>query len=416
MPYITEIYAREILDSRGIPTIETEVWTESGSYGKAIVPMDKVYRVQAEVRDKDSKKYLGLSVSKQVENINSIISKSLIGEDVRDQIKIDRKLIKMDSTVQRSKLGGTAIYSLSIAISKAASQYSKLSYDRYLGGNDITYIPTPIVEMIKTSNKSSLIESVSILPVSDNTFKDSIRMAAELSYTLENVLKEKEISYSLNQTGSIDAGLSDLELINVVIDVSNKLGLRSGVNFLISLTINASRFYKVEDKKYVIENKTYDQDEYIQYLDKMIKKVQPKIIIDPSANGDYETMRKIVKKYKDKIMVVGDSYFDSSYQRIDKSLKNEFVSGVVIRPSLVGTITETNEIFSMIKEQGACPIIGLMDGETTDDFVSYYSASKAIKLVAFGGLRGLERITKYNAFTRIEDDLNGSSKYVQKKF
>jgi len=420
MPYITEVYAREVLDSRGLPTVEAEVYLESGAYGRATIPSGKSTgsNEKKELRDNDNKRYNGKGVLNAVNIINKDIAKILIGEDARDQIKIDKKLINADGTLDKSKFGANAMLAVSIAVAKAASEYSCLPLYQYLGGFSASTLPTPMINIINGgvhSDNNLDVQEFMIMPVGANTFRDAVRMGSEVFYMLKELLTKGGYNTSVGDEGGFSPKLKNTnEALTYIENAIKKAKYSVGKDFVIALDVAANSLYDEKENKYKIDGTLKTSDEMIEFYQELISKHPIISIEDGLKEDDYNGFKKLTQKLGKKIMIVGDDLFVTDSKRLEKGIKEKLGNAIIIKPNQIGTLTEMMETIELAKRNNYEIIVSHRSGETEDTFIADLSVAVNSKLIKCGSLSRTDRIAKYNQLIRIEDTLGLSSKYAGK--
>lgn len=419
MPYITDIYAREIIDSRGNPTVEVEVTTESGAMGRASVPSGaSTGALEAlELRDGDKSRYLGRGVLKAVENVNEVIAPELIGYDAREQNLIDKKMIELDGTKAKTKLGANAILAVSIATAKAAADYYKMPLYKYLGGFNGHTLPTPMMNILNGGAHADWcidFQEIMIMPVSATSIKEAIRMGSEVFHTLKSILKERGLNTAVGDEGGYAPKLeSNDEAIHVVVDAITKAGYVAGKDIFIALDVASSEFYDEDQKRYILksENRKLDYKEMTQYLD-MLCKTYPIISIeDGLAETDWEGWSHLTRVLGKKVQLVGDDLFVTNIDLLSKGIHMGVANSILIKINQIGTLSETFAAIEMAKEAGYTAVISHRSGETEDTTIADIAVGVNAGLIKTGSMSRTDRIAKYNQLIRIEDELGEVANY-----
>ena len=397
MPYITEVYAKSILDSKGNPTIECEVFTESGAYGRASVSsMYDMSFDNKEIRDKGDTKYNGLGVSKAVSNINDIIEKSLVGEDVRDQAKIDNKLLKLDNTQNKSKLGTNAILAVSLAVARCASDYTGLSLHSYIGGAMSRNVPRPLITITSYKGIEVIVEVIKEIGI-----LESFRIIKEISNKFEQYF-----SYPNSVDSSFNTEFTTLEsLLQKLKKITEGFGLKLSKDINIILNMNADNFYDLKNKTYTVDGKEKTSLEVIEYYESLIKKYNISMFIDPYSKADTDAYKKLTKRLGLRAKIAGYNLYSSNRRKIEKGLDNQYTNAVVLNISEIGTLTETYDLVELIKRKGASIILSESSTESEDSIISDIAVGLNIPMLKLSSLFSNGSTPKYNELIRINDSL-----------
>lgn len=417
MPYIVDVYAREVLDSRGNPTVEVEVTTESGAYGRAIVPSGaSTGEYEAlELRDKDQSRYLGKGVLKAVENVNDVIAPEIIGYDVTSQMLIDQVMIQLDSTKNKEKLGANAILGVSLACAKAAADYYDMPLYRYLGGTYGHVLPTPMMNILNGGAHADWcidIQEIMIVPVSCKTFKKALQMASEVFHHLKEVLKSRGLVTAVGDEGGYAPKLnSNEDALNVVLEAIQKAGYLPGKDIYLALDVASSEFYNSEKKVYELksENKTLTSEEMIAFLEKLVHTYPIISIEDGLDQNDWAGWKQLTKRLGKKVQLVGDDLFVTNTMRLTRGIKEGVANAILIKLNQIGTLTETLAAVEMAKRAGYTAIISHRSGESEDTTIADIAVGLNAGQIKTGSLSRTDRIAKYNQLLRIEDDLQESA-------
>ena len=419
MPYITDVYAREVLDSRGNPTVEVEVTTESGVFGRAIVPSGASTgsKEALELRDQDLNRYLGRGVLKAVENVNELIAPEIIGYDVTNQILLDEVMIKLDGTKNKEKLGANAILAVSIACAKAAADYYDMPLYRYLGGVYAHTLPTPMMNILNGGAHADWcidFQEIMIMPVNANSFKQALQMGAEVFHTLKNVLKTRNLVTSVGDEGGYAPKLnSNTDALEVVIEAITKAGYVAGKDIYLALDVASSEFYSEEEKKYILksENKSLTSEEMVTFLEELVNKYPIISIEDGLDENDWQGWKLLTKKLGKKVQLVGDDLFVTNSLLLEKGIKENVANAILIKVNQIGTLTETLAAIEKAKRAGYTAVISHRSGESEDTTIADLAVGLNAGQIKTGSLSRTDRIAKYNQLLRIEDDLQEAAKY-----
>ena len=424
MSTIIDVYAREILDSRGNPTIEVEVTTESGAFGRAMVPSGASTgeREALELRDGDKSRFLGKGVLKAVANVNDIIAEEVIGMDVTDQVAIDNKMIELDGTKDKSKLGANAILGVSLACAHAAADYYGMPLYRYLGGFNGKKLPLPMMNVLNGgshADSSVDFQEFMIMPVGAGSIKEAVRMGAEVFYNLKKVLKAKGHITAVGDEGGYAPNLgSNEEPLEVIMEAINAAGYKPGEDFMIAMDVAASEFYNTETKMYELKksgqgNKT--TDEMIAWYKDIVAKYPIISIEDGLGERDWDGWRKLTAELGDKVQLVGDDLFVTNPAILKEGIETNTANSILIKVNQIGTLTETFDAMQMAKEAGYTAVVSHRSGETEDTTISHIAVAFNAGQIKTGSMSRTDRIAKYNELIRIEDELGASAEFPSGK-
>lgn len=419
MPFIKEIYAREVLDSRGNPTVEVEVYTESEGFGRAIVPSGaSTGEYEAvELRDGDKKRYSGKGVLKAVENVNEIIAPELIGMNVFDQVGIDRLMIELDGTENKSRLGANAILGVSMACAKAACDMCGLSLYNYLGGFNAKELPTPMMNILNGGAHADWcidIQEIMIMPTGASSFKEALRMGAEVFHSLKKVLKDKGMVTSVGDEGGYAPKLSsNEEAFKTVIEAIKNAGYVPGKDIYLAMDVASSEFYNSETGLYELksEGKNLTSDEMISFYEDLCKKYPIISIEDGLDENDWDGWKVLTKKLGEKVQLVGDDLFVTNTKRLKTGIEKHVANAILIKVNQIGTLTETFEAIEMAKKAGYTAVVSHRSGETEDTTIADIAVALNTGQIKTGSLSRTDRIAKYNQLLRIEDELGSTAVY-----
>lgn len=410
MSIIKSIYAREILDSRGYPTVETEVILESGAVGIASVPSGaSTGSFEAiELRDGGAR-FLGKGVLKAVSNVNEVIAPRLIGENAIDQHIVDKLMIDLDGTENKSKLGANAILSVSLAVCHAAADYYQIPLYRYIGGIRSRSLPRPMMNILNggahADNKIDVQEFM-IVPAKESSFRDYIEICATVYQNLKKMLKSKGLNSNVGDEGGVAPNLSSTrEALDIIIEAINASGYKAGSDVQIALDVAASEFYK--DGIYTIENMSKTTDEMVEFYKQLIEDYPIISIEDPLAEEDWDGFSKLTSEIGDKVQIVGDDLYVTNPKRLAKGIELNASNAILIKLNQIGTVTETLDTVKLAQENGYNPVISHRSGETSDTTISDLAVAVGAKYIKTGAPARGERVAKYNQLIRIEEDLLG---------
>ena len=420
MPYITDILAREVLDSRGNPTIEVEVYTESGAFGRGMVPSGASTgeHEAIELRDGDKARYLGKGVLKAVANVNDIIADAILGFDVRDQLAIDKTMIDLDGTPNKEKLGANAILAVSIAVARAAADYLDVPLYQYLGGFNAKTLPTPMMNIINGgshADNSIDFQEFMIMPVGAPTFKEALRMGAEVFHALAAILKSKGYSTAVGDEGGFAPNLgSNEEGFEVIIEAIEKAGYVPGKDVVLAMDAASSEFYNKEKGVYDLADSGEGEktvDEMIEFYADLCKKYPIISIEDGLDENDWEGTKKLTEVLGDKVQIVGDDLFVTNTEKLSKAIELGVANSILIKVNQIGSLTETFEAIEMAKKAGYTAVVSHRSGETEDATIADIAVATNAGQIKTGSLSRTDRIAKYNQLLRIEDQLGELAVY-----
>lgn len=417
MSSIIDIYAREVLDSRGNHTVEVEVYTEAGAMGSAIVPSGASTGVHeaVELRDNDEKRFLGKGVETAVDNVNLEIADELVGWDVFDQVGIDNYLIELDGTENKSRLGANAILGVSLAVAKAAADENGQRLFEYIGGVNGKTLPVPMMNILnggQHADNNVDIQEFMIMPVGGENFKESLRMGTEVFHNLKNVLKSRKLNTAVGDEGGFAPNLeSNEEALQTIVEAIKKAGYEPGKDVMIAIDAAASEFY--EDGKYNMagDNAVRSSDEMIEYYKNLVEKYPIISIEDGLAEDDWDGWKKLTKELGSKIQLVGDDLFVTNVKRLQKGIEMGVCNSILIKLNQIGTLTETLDAIELAKRHGYTAVISHRSGETEDTTIADVSVATNAGQIKTGSTSRTDRICKYNQLLRIEDMLESTAVY-----
>jgi enolase len=417
MSIITQVYAREILDSRGNPTVEVEVILEDGTMGRAAVPSGASTGVHeaVELRDGDKKRYVGKGVMKAVENVNDIIAEALIGLDATRQIEIDELLIRLDETPNKAKLGANAILGVSMAVAKAAANYVGLPLYQYLGGTNAHELPVPMMNILNGGSHADNnvdIQEFMIMPVGAKSFSECLRMNVEIYHALKGILKGKGLSTGLGDEGGFAPNLeSNAEALDVIMEAIEKAGYKAGKDIMLAMDVAASEFYK--DGKYhmLAEGAPKTSTQMVNYLADLVAKYPIISIEDGLAEDDWKGWAALTKKLGGKVQLVGDDLFVTNAARLQMGIDKSVANAILIKVNQIGTLTETFRAVELAKRHGYTAIVSHRSGETEDVTMADIAVALNAGQIKSGAPARTDRVAKYNQLLRIEEDLGPAATY-----
>ena len=419
MSIITDVYAREILDSRANPTIEVEVWTESGGYGRAAVPSGASTGAfeAIELRDCDKGRYLGKGVLKAVDNVNNIIAPELIGRDSLAQVEIDKLLLELDGTPNKGKLGANAILGVSMACAKAAADTLGLPLYKYLGGVNGKVLPVPMMNILnggQHADNNVDIQEFMIMPVGADSFKEALRMGAEIFHSLKSVLKGRGLNTAVGDEGGFAPNLtSNEEALVTIVEAIEKAGYKPGKDLMLALDVAASELYDEKTKTYKLEGegRQLTQAEMVDYYVDLVNKYPIISIEDGMNEEDWEGWKILTEKLGEKIQLVGDDLFVTNTARLKKGIELKIANSILIKLNQIGTITETLDAIEMAKRAGYTAVISHRSGETDDSTIADLVLAVNAGQIKTGAPSRMDRVAKYNQLLRLEDMLGDAAQY-----
>lgn len=418
MPFITDIYAREVLDSRGNPTVEVEVFTESGAFGAALVPSGASTgeHEAVELRDGDADRYLGKGVLKAVENVNEVIAPEIVGIDVTRQNVIDTLMIELDGTDHKSKLGANAILGVSMAVAHAASTYLEIPLYNYLGGFNAKTLPTPMMNILNGGDHADNnvdIQEFMIIPVAAPTFREAVRVGTEVFHSLSSVLKDKGLSTAVGDEGGFAPDLaSNEEALQTIIEAIEKAGYEAGAEVQLAMDVASSEFY--EDGKYNLagEGIVRTAAEMVDWYEEMVEKYPIISIEDGLDQNDWEGHQLLTERLGDRIQLVGDDLFVTNTEKLARGIEEGISNSILIKVNQIGTLTETFDAIEMAKRAGFTSVISHRSGETEDATIADIAVATNAGQIKTGAPSRTDRVAKYNQLMRIEDELAGMGEYA----
>ncbi|HDW7711932.1 TPA: phosphopyruvate hydratase [Staphylococcus aureus] len=423
MPIITDVYAREVLDSRGNPTVEVEVLTESGAFGRALVPSGASTgeHEAVELRDGDKSRYLGKGVTKAVENVNEIIAPEIIeGEfSVLDQVSIDKMMIALDGTPNKGKLGANAILGVSIAVARAAADLLGQPLYKYLGGFNGKQLPVPMMNIVNGGSHSDApiaFQEFMILPVGATTFKESLRWGTEIFHNLKSILSKRDLETAVGDEGGFAPKFEGTEdAVETIIQAIEAAGYKPGEEVFLGFDCASSEFY---------ENGVYDYSKFegehgakrtaaeqVDYLEQLVDKYPIITIEDGMDENDWDGWKQLTERIGDRVQLVGDDLFVTNTEILAKGIENGIGNSILIKVNQIGTLTETFDAIEMAQKAGYTAVVSHRSGETEDTTIADIAVATNAGQIKTGSLSRTDRIAKYNQLLRIEDELFETAKY-----
>ncbi|MBU0570724.1 MAG: phosphopyruvate hydratase [Candidatus Omnitrophica bacterium] len=420
---ITKITAREIMDSRGNPTVEVDIVLEDGSFGRAAVPSGASTGMHeaVELRDGDKKRYMGKGVTKAVGNVNGEIASKVIGMDAADQEKLDNALIKLDGTPNKARLGANAILGVSMAAAKAAAASKGLPLFRYMGGDNACMLPIPMLNILNGgahADNNVDIQEFMIMPTGASSFKEALRMASEVFHNLKNILHAKGLATSVGDEGGFAPSLrSNEEAVEVILEAIDAAGYKSGGDIKIALDPASSEFFK--DGKYVLEDEANPKKtpaEMVDFYADWVEKYPIVSIEDGMAEDDWEGWKINTEKLGNKIQIVGDDLFVTNTERLKEGIEKGIANSILIKVNQIGTLTETLAAIKMAQDAGYTAVISHRSGETEDTTIAHLAIATSVGQIKTGSTSRTDRVCKYNELLRIEEMLGAKAIYGDPKW
>ncbi|AOF49153.1 phosphopyruvate hydratase [Tetragenococcus halophilus] len=421
MSIISDVYAREVLDSRGNPTVEVEVFTESGAFGRGIVPSGASTgeHEAVELRDGDKDRYGGKGVTKAVDNVNNIIADAVIGFDVRDQTAIDKAMIALDGTPNKGKLGANAILGVSLAVARAAADYLEIPLYHYLGGFNSKVLPTPMMNIVNGGSHSDApiaFQEFKILPVGAKTFREALRWGAETFHALKSLLSERGLETAVGDEGGFAPRFEGTEdAVETIVAAIEKAGLTPGKDVYLGFDVAASEFY--EDGVYDYtkfegpNGAKRSAAEQADYIEELVNKYPLLSIEDGMDENDWDGWKLLTDRLGDKVQLIGDDLFVTNTEILQKGIDMGVSNSILIKVNQIGTLTETFDAIEMAKEAGYTAVVSHRSGETEDTTIADIAVATNAGQIKTGSLSRTDRIAKYNQLLRIEDQLGEVAQY-----
>lgn len=417
MRTIADVLAREILDSRGNPTIEVDVYLADGTLGRAAVPSGASTGAHeaVELRDDDAERYLGKGVLNAVDNVNDIIANEIIGMDATHQTDIDDLLISLDGTENKAKLGANAILGVSLAVAKAAAKSLDLPLYQYIGGVNAKELPVPMLNILnggQHADNNVDIQEFMVMPVGADSFAEALRMGAEIFHSLKKVLKGKGLNTAVGDEGGFAPNLkSNTEAIEVILEAIEAAGYKAGEDVFLALDVAANELYR--DGKYVLEGEgiTKTVEEMVEFYGQLVDKYPIISLEDGLAEDDWAGWKLLTEKLGDKVQLVGDDLFVTNTERLFKGIEGGIANSILIKVNQIGTLTETLEAIEMAKKAGYTAVISHRSGETEDSTIADIAVATNAGQIKTGAPSRTDRVAKYNQLLRIEEQIGDVSIY-----
>ncbi|GAA0318003.1 phosphopyruvate hydratase [Bacillus carboniphilus] len=423
MPFIADIYAREVLDSRGNPTVEVEVYTDSGAFGRALVPSGaSTGEYEAvELRDGDKGRYLGKGVLQAVQNVNEVIAPELEGFNVLNQVAIDKALIELDGTENKAKLGANAILGVSMAVARAAAEYLGVELYQYLGGVNAKQLPVPMMNILnggEHADNNVDIQEFMVMPVGAENFREALRMGAEIFHSLKSVLKEKGLNTAVGDEGGFAPNLkSNEEALQTIMEAIEKAGYKPGEQIKLAMDVAASEIYKKEDGKYHLsgEGVVRTSAEMVDWYEELVSKYPIVSIEDGLDENDWDGFKLLTERLGDRVQLVGDDLFVTNTKKLSQGIEQGIGNSILIKVNQIGTLTETFDAIEMAKRAGYTAVISHRSGETEDSTIADIAVATNAGQIKTGAPSRTDRVAKYNQLLRIEDTLDETAQYLGAK-
>ena len=420
MSRIIDVHAREVLDSRGNPTVEVEVYTECGDFGRAIVPSGASTgsKEALELRDNDSSRYMGKGVLKAVENVNEVLSKVVIGMDVTNQVEIDHALIEADGTKDKSKYGANAILGISLAVARCAANHYGMPLYRYLGGVNAKKLPVPMMNVLNGgshADSSVDFQEFMIMPVGASSIHEAIRMGSEVFHSLKNVLKEMGQVTAVGDEGGFAPNLEDNEApLECIVKAITNAGYEPGKDIFIAMDVAASEFYNTETKKYELKKSNGGEkttSEMIDWLEELVNKYPIISIEDGLSEDDWDGWSELTRRLGKRIQLVGDDLFVTNASILQEGINKDTANAILIKVNQIGTLTETFDAMELARSHGYTAIVSHRSGETEDTTIADIAVAFNAGQIKTGSMSRTDRIAKYNQLMRIEEELGDEAIY-----
>ncbi|EHQ92197.1 phosphopyruvate hydratase [Desulfosporosinus youngiae] len=421
MSFITDVYAREILDSRGNPTVEVDVVLTDGIIGRAAVPSGASTGAfeAVELRDKDETRYMGKGVLQAVENVNVTIGPEVEGLNPFDQPGLDRVLIELDGTENKGKLGANAILGVSLATAKAAAESLGIPLYQYLGGVNAKELPVPLMNILnggKHADNNVDIQEFMIMPVGASSFAEALRMGTEVYHSLKAVLKEKSLATAIGDEGGFAPSLeSNEDALLCIVDAIQRAGYQPGEDVALALDVAATELYENGTYNLAGEGLKKTSDEMIDYYEGLIDRYPILSIEDGLSEEDWEGWSNLTKRLGDRVQLIGDDLFVTNPVRLARGIKENCANSILIKPNQIGTLTETLDAIEMAKRAGYTSVVSHRSGETEDVTLAHIAVAVNAGMIKTGAPARTERVAKYNELLRIEEELGESAVYRGRK-
>jgi enolase len=417
MSYIASIHARQILDSRGNPTVEVDVALSDGSFGRAAVPSGASTGAHEawELRDGDPAAYLGKGVMKAVHHINTEIADALAGWDATEQIAIDQRMIELDATPNKKRLGANAVLGVSLAVAKAAAQFTQQPLYRYLGGAGANLLPAPMMNIVnggQHADNSVDIQEFMVMPLGFQRFSDALQCGCEIFHSLKKVLKSKKLNTSVGDEGGFAPDLrSNVEALDLIMEAIEKAGYKPGTQVRIALDVAATELFDAKTKLYTIDGKGMDSGAVVDFLANWAAKYPICSIEDGCSEDDWDGWKLLTQRLGDRVQLVGDDLFVTNTERLERGIKDGVANSILIKVNQIGTLTETIAAIKMAARNGYSSIASHRSGETEDATIADLAVALGTGQIKTGSASRTDRMAKYNQLLRIEEELDSGALY-----
>lgn len=417
MSFIVDVFAREILDSRGNPTVEVDVYLEDGSFGRAAVPSGASTGAfeAVELRDQDEKRFMGKGVLNAVDNVNTIIAPAILDLNAFDQVGLDKLLLELDGTPNKAKLGANAILGVSLAVAKAAANSLGLPLYRYIGGTNAKTLPAPMMNILnggKHADNNVDIQEFMVMPLGAETFSEGLRIGTEIFHNLKKVLKGKGYNTAVGDEGGFAPNLSsNEEALDVILEAIHKAGYKPGEDVYLALDVAATELYKDGVYNFEGQGLTRTSEEMVEYYSGLVEKYPIISIEDGLDEEDWEGWKLLTEKLGKKVQLVGDDLFVTNTERLGKGIANNTANSILIKVNQIGTLTETLEAIEMAKRAGYTAVISHRSGETEDVTIADIAVATNAGQIKTGAPSRTDRVAKYNQLLRIEEELDETAVY-----
>jgi enolase len=417
MSYIQTIHGRQILDSRGNPTVEVDIALADGSFGRAAVPSGASTGAHEawELRDGDKSQFLGKSVTTAVKNINTVIADALNGWDALDQIGIDQRMIELDATDNKKNLGANAILGVSLAVAKAAADFTQQPLFRYLGGAGANLLPAPMMNIVnggEHADNSVDVQEFMVMPLGFQRFSDALRCGCEIFHNLKSVLKSKSLNTAVGDEGGFAPDLgSNVEALDLIMEAVEKAGYQPGKQVYIALDVAATELYNTESKTYSIDGKEIDSGAMVDFLADWVDKYPICSIEDGCSEDDWDGWKLMTDKIGDRVQLVGDDLFVTNTERLERGIREGIANSILIKVNQIGTLTETIAAIEMAKRHNYTSVTSHRSGETEDATIADLAVALSTGQIKTGSASRTDRMAKYNQLLRIEEQLDSGAIY-----
>ena len=417
MSSIISIQGRQILDSRGNPTVEVDVMLADGSFGRAAVPSGASTGVHEawELRDQDKSTFVGKGVTQAVANINTQLAESLEGWDALDQIGLDQKMIELDGSANKKNLGANAILGVSLAVAKAAADFTQQPLYRYLGGAGACLLPAPMMNIInggEHADNSVDVQEFMVMPLGFETFSDGLRCGVEIFHSLKKVLQSKNLNTAVGDEGGFAPDLgSNVEALDLILEAIEKAGYRPGGQVRIALDVAATEFFDADKGEYAIDGKRLTSSQMVDFLAQWVEKYPICSIEDGCSEDDWDGWKLLTEKTGDKVQLVGDDLFVTNTERLQRGIDSGVANSILIKVNQIGTLTETIEAIHLAHRNGYSSISSHRSGETEDATIADLAVALSTGQIKTGSASRTDRMAKYNQLLRIEEQLGTAAQY-----